>query len=219
MACFLPCKFLLPLSAILPTTMSQSQASQFSDAYVSSLYDPNLTDSLQIIQSDDFTPNLSFSQQSFGSVAPSIANSDFVRPPIPPLPIPPSLQRICLDRNNAYLVYSDMSKDDFVSWWLQTDFGKQKRIRWDARQQSNVWKHFDQVAKTIDGVPKVMCKQCKKMLDHPQQHGNRTAAMLRHSKGIGCQRGSKSPSIKQFLQEVLFISQLIYNLTNINISL
>jgi hypothetical protein len=55
-----------------------------------------------------------------------------------------------------------MSKDEFVNWWLQTDFGKKNRIRWDARQQSNVWKHFDQVAKTVDGAPEVMCKQCKK---------------------------------------------------------
>jgi hypothetical protein len=181
-----------------------SQISQFSDAYASSLYDADNTDSLQIIQSDNFTPDLSFSQQSLGSVTPSAANSDFIRPPVPSPPIPASLQRVCPDRINAYLVYSSMSKDEFVSWWLQTDFGRKKQIRWDARQQSDVWKHFDQVARTDNGASKVMCKRCKKVLDHPQQHGNGTAAMLKHLKGIGC-RGLKSPGIKQFLQEVVLI--------------
>lgn len=130
-----------------------SQFSQFSDAYASSLYDADNPDSLQVIQPDDLTSNLSFSQQA----SQSIANSDFTHLPIP-APIPPSLKRVCPDRISAYLVYSDMTKDDFVSWWLQTDFGQKKRIRWDARQQSDVWKHFDQVAKANNGAPKVMCK-------------------------------------------------------------
>lgn len=73
-------------------------------------------------------------------------------------------------------------------------------MRWDARQQSDVWKYFDLVAKADDGAPKVICKRCKRVLDHPQQHGNGTAAMVKHLKGIGC-RGTKGPGIKQFLQE------------------
>jgi hypothetical protein len=135
---------------------------------------------------------------------PSVAGSDLTQHSILPPPIPPSLQaqRVYPDRINAYLVYSDMTKDDFVTWWLQTDFGQKKRMRWDARQQSDVWKHFDLVAKANDGTPMVMCKRCRKVLDHPQQHGNGTTAMVKHLKGISC-RTHKGPGIKQFLQEVV----------------
>lgn len=185
-----------PPSLVSLTIMSQ--LSQFSDAYASSLYDANNPDSLQVIQLDDLTSNLSFSQQA----SQSVADSDFTRLPIPAPLIPSSLERVCPDRISAYLVYSDMTKEDVVNWWLQTDFGQKKRMRWDARQQSDVWKHFDQVAKAKDGAPKVMCKRCKKVLDHPQQHGNGTTAMIKHLKGIGCRAGNR-PNIRQFLQEVL----------------
>jgi hypothetical protein len=95
--------------------MSQSQESQFSIA-LSSYIDADNTDSLQIIHSD-LGPDLSFSQQSFRSVVPLVADSDFTRQSIPPPPIPTSLQpqRVCPDRINAYLIYSDMTKDDFVT--------------------------------------------------------------------------------------------------------
>jgi len=174
-----------------------SQFSQFSDVYASSLYNTDNPDNLQVIQPDDLTSNPSFNQQT----SQSIANSDFIYPSRV-APIPPSLERICPDRTSAYLVYSNMTKDDFVNWWLQTDFGQKKPIRWDARQQSDVWKHFDQVAKASDGMPKVMCKRCKKVLDHPQQHGNGTTAMIKHLKGIGC-RGTNGHNIKQFFHEVI----------------
>lgn len=196
--------------------MLQSQHSQFSDVYTSSLYDADDTGSLPIIQSDDFIPDISFGQQSFSSVTPSITESDHVQPLAPPLPVPTSLQRACPDRITTYVIYSEMAKDDFVSWWLQTDYGRKKQIRWNARQQSDVWKNFDQVANAKDGTPRVMCKRCKKVLDHPQQHrnGNGTSAMIKHLKGIGC-RGSQSSGIKQFLQEVISIPEDIYYLANI----
>lgn len=80
-------------------------------------------------------------------------------------------------------------------------------MRWDARQQSNVQKHFDLVARADDGTPKVMCKRYKRVLDHPQQYSNSTTAMVKHLKGISC-RTQKGPRIKQFLQEV----ELVYDL-------
>jgi hypothetical protein len=117
--------------------MSQSQHSQFSDVYASSLYDADTTDSLQIVQSDDFIPDISFGQQSFDSVTSSVADSDYVQSLAFPLLVPTSLQRVCPDRINTYVIYSEMAKDDFVSWWLQTDYGRKKQIRWNARQQSD----------------------------------------------------------------------------------
>jgi hypothetical protein len=141
-----------------------SQLSQFSNAYPSSLNDGDALDNLQSDDQQLFNPDLLFSQQSFNSVS----DSDFLRPPLPPPPpLPPSLQRVSPDRRKTYILYTDMTKNDFVAWWLKTDFGRKKRMRWDARQQSDVWKYFDQVAKGDDGEPKVICKRCMKVLDHP----------------------------------------------------
>ncbi|RJE18368.1 hypothetical protein PHISCL_09299 [Aspergillus sclerotialis] len=90
-----------------------------------------------------------------------------------------------------------MTKNDFVRWWLQTDFGQKKPIRWDSRHQSEIWTHFDQVATAKDGTPKVMCKRCKRVFDH-LQFGNGTSAMLKYMKGRGCQKGAKTPDIREF---------------------
>lgn len=147
------------------TSPTMPQLSKFSDAYTSSLYDGDALDSLQSDDQQLYTLDLSFSQQSLNLVS----NSDFLQPPLLPPPVPASLQRVSPDRRKTYILYSDMMKNEFVAWWLETDFGRKKWMSWDAQQQSDVWKHFDQVAKGNDGEPKVICKRCMKVLNHPQQ--------------------------------------------------
>lgn len=116
------------------TSPTMPQRSKFSDAYTSSLYDGDALDSHQSDDQQLYTPDLSFSQQSFNSVS----NSDFLQPPLPPPPVPASLQRVSPDRRKTYILYSDMMKNEFVAWWLQAEFGMKKQICWDARQQSDV---------------------------------------------------------------------------------
>lgn len=178
-----------------------SQPSQFSDAYPSSLYEGDATDNLNFLPSDD----LPYSQQTTNSVS----DFDFLRPPQPP-PIPLSLQRVGPTRKKAYILFSEMANDNFVTWWLQTDFGRKKRIRWDARHQSEVWKHFEQVAHSTDGEPKVMCKRCGKLMDHPQASRNGTSTMMKHFKGMGCQNSTKQaarqPNIKQLMKDTVSVT-------------
>ncbi|OQD78035.1 hypothetical protein PENANT_c095G04240 [Penicillium antarcticum] len=48
---------------------------------------------------------------------------------------------------------------EWVDWWLETDYGKTSKIRWDAAHQSEHWKQFDQVADATTGQPKGQMKE------------------------------------------------------------
>lgn len=175
-----------------------SQVSQFSDIYSSSAYEVDTTDNLQFPFSEDgqlYTPDPLGSQQTLSSVP----DPDFLRPPPPP-PIPDTLQLVGPDRTKGYILYSNMSKDDFVTWWLRTDFGKGRRNHWDSIHQSDCWKHFEQVADKKTGKPAVMCNQCGKILDHPANGRTGTSSMNKHIRGVNCRRAaSKKPNIKHLM--------------------
>ena len=194
--------------------MSQSQ---FSDAYSSSLYDSEIVDNPTCLLSTDqqiFTPEPSGSQQTFDSFDP-----EFLRP-LPPLTVPACLIRVGPDRRKGFVQYTDMTSDDFVRWWLQTDCGRKRRIRWDSKHQSEAWNSFEQVASGTDGAPKIMCKRCAQILEHPQticertgtRHG--TSTMSKHLKGAGCRKAigkqAQKQDIKRFMQDTVCFSFLFY---------
>lgn len=185
-----------------------SQLSLFSDAGPSSVVGSDLTfDNLL----DSFTPDLPASQQSV-TTAP---DPDFLRP----LTIPLSLERDGPDRKKSFILFSEMSKNEFVEWWLQTDFGSklghQGKIRWDAKHTSNAWKNFDQVAHYITGEPKVLCQRCKKTLPHPHYTGHGTNSMGRHLSGEKCQKSTGRTLHQQDLHQSLqsAVNPLILNLS------
>lgn len=172
-------------SALVPYvrfTMSQP-----SDRLIPSLFDTDSIDAFTNIVSDDITPDLSISQQSFTS------ETDYTqfRPPAPPPP--PSLQRVGPNRNKPYILYTDMTSKEFVHWWLKTEYGSKKRIRWESsRRSSSMWENFEQVAQAHDGKAKLMCKRCGGVLDHPHNHEHGTSTMARHTKGAQCRNSSAS---------------------------
>lgn len=186
-----------------------SEISQISDAYPSSLYGADAIDNLACLQSDDqqiFTPDLSYGQQSFNSVS----DSDFLRPLLPLAPpVPSSLQCVSPDRKKTYVVYSNMTKNEFVAWWLKTNFGRKKKMRWDTKHQADVWNQFDQVANSTNGEPKVFCKKCAKVLDHPQTNKHGTSSMNKHIQGVQCRnsisRAGRKTDIMQFMQDAVSI--------------
>ncbi|KAJ9482200.1 hypothetical protein VN97_g11237 [Penicillium thymicola] len=92
-----------------------------------------------------------------------------------------------------------MSHSDWVEWWLQTDYGSKSKISWDSNHLSDVWKHYVQVAHSVDGAAKVMCERCSAILEHPYtikkdingkdgHHG--TTTMTRHLKTSSCVRAA-----------------------------
>jgi arylamine N-acetyltransferase len=181
-----------------------SQMSQFSDPYASSTYQFDqfdLSDNLGLPPPEEYASDLSYSQQTLDSAR----DSSFTRPSQPPS-LPDTLQRVGPDKRKAFVLYSDMSKNQFVDWWLTTDFGKQKRIHWDGRHSSQSWQCFDQVAHMTTGEPKVMCNRCAAILDHPQNSRHGTSTMNKHTNGVNCRRSAATqPNIKQLLRDAVSI--------------
>ncbi|KAJ5260978.1 hypothetical protein N7524_008611 [Penicillium chrysogenum] len=103
-----------------------------------------------------------------------------------------------------------MQKKEFMKWWLDTNLGQQKELRWDAKHASDAWEGFDQVAHYSSGLPKVMCQRCGTILDHPNfnpkgaPHG--TSGIKRHRNGVNCFKGNtRTPqrSIEQAFKDVI----------------
>lgn len=172
--------FLLSLTIVsfVDFIMSQSQHSDFT----SSLYDVEFDDSAYPTSSNcSATPTES--QQIIDILEPS-----FLRPAIPSS-TRSIFERVGPARRKLYFLYDEMTHNDWVEWWLQTDYGSKSKISWDSNHLSDIWKHYVQVAHSVDGTAKVMCKRCSAILEHPytikkdtngkdERHG--TTTMTRH---------------------------------------
>lgn len=188
--------------------------SQRSNYYNSSLYEddtailtpiPTLTDALSTSypDSDGLIP---FLHEPFMSQPSLTSAPEFNFSQLPSIPL--ILTRVKPDRRTEFVLFDAMNKEVFVNWWLQTTYGKKpkgKGFVWDrAGHLSDVWKHFDQLASTSDGLPKVRCQRCYKILDHPGQTKQGTNSMGRHWKGEKCQRASnqsQQPNIRRLLHD------------------
>jgi hypothetical protein len=154
--------------------------SQFSDIYSSSIYDGDP------VANDPFHPLLN---EPLPTPEDTTSNSGFLTPVLPPL-IPPSLQRVGPGRSTAFVLFDKMSKDDFVAWWLETDFGKTKKIHWGSNRTAKCWEHFDEVADVRSGKPGAKCRKCHKVLDHPGHSRYGTTALNRHMAGPTCKNST-----------------------------
>lgn len=136
------------------------------------------------IPDDLFTLDPSSSQVTLTS----IPDTELIQPP----PIPTALERVGPDRYKSFILYNDMSKDDFLHLWLQTEQGSKqgssrvnaddgenaKTLHWDGTgNTSDIWTHFKQMAHCTAGLPKVMCERCGKVLEHPNWSSNGTHSL------------------------------------------
>lgn len=180
-----------------------------------------------------FTPDLSASQQTE-----EIFDPEFLQPSLPPA-IPSSLQRIGSSSKKPWVLYDEMAHNDWVSWWLETDFGKKSNIKWSSSHSSDIWENFLQIANSSNGAPKVMCKRCGGILEHPysQTNGKKTnqtsvegsnakkniqglSTMSKHLKTASClkARPARKSDITKFLVKAVgFPSILIYSRPYTNI--
>jgi hypothetical protein len=192
--------------------MSQGQ-SQESD-FLPSLYEGDTG------QLTDFTPSnplITPTNSILGSCPIEGSEPDFLRPSN--LPPPDLFTRVGPDRRKAFVLYNSMTHTDWVDWWLQTDFGQKSNLKWDTNRNSDIWSHFDQVAACKDGAPKVMCKNCARILEHPASilpNGRSlygTSTLLKHLKTAACQKvkANRKEDISQFLiSEVCSLFTIIY---------
>lgn len=157
----------------------------------------------QSIYSDSIDPLLSESF-SFELELSEPTGSQLTEPNITQPLLPPSIQRI-RDRKQQWALWTEMTKAEFIEWWLTTQYGTKpeaKRIRWDKTGfQSHVWSQFDQIAHINTGKPKVICKKCGVILEHPISNG--TSAMGRHQKNGLCQRKTKQTNIKYLMEKAV----------------
>jgi hypothetical protein len=182
--------------------MSQSQQSE---ALSSSIYNGDFENLAYFTpeSAQSVTPNLLTSHQTFDSL-----NSEFIRPP-PHLTVPSSLTLVGPGRRKPFVRYDQEMHTEWVNWWLETEYGKSSKIRWDSNHQTDTWQQFHQVANVSDGAPKVMCKRCGQILEHPYslrsgstaRHG--TSTMLRHIKSASCLRSSQKDPQKAALAKFI----------------
>lgn len=162
------------------------------------------------------TPSTSRQVDSFSFIQPSIPSSIALDPLEPFERIGPG------KRGGEYFLYNAMNHNEWVKWWLETDYGLHNhKIAWDSRHGSaaETWKEFDQVAHAETGSPKVICKRCDAVLEHPYaikkddsgtgtgkaaRHG--TTTITRHLQTSGCRRTASGrrqrEGLTRFLQAV-----------------
>ncbi|OQD75278.1 hypothetical protein PENANT_c155G02862 [Penicillium antarcticum] len=115
--------------------------------------------------------------------------------------IPNNLTRVHPSKTETCLVYEEMSAHAFVAWWLQTDYGRKKRINWDTKLRSSCWEGFMQVADIRTGKPAVMCTRCKAVLRHPATSRSGTSSMNHHLKSVQCQRARPTRTVKEMIEK------------------
>ncbi|CAG8206121.1 unnamed protein product, partial [Penicillium salamii] len=101
-----------------------------------------------------------------------------------------------------------MSKDEIVAWWLETEFGRKKRLHWSGNRTATCWQHFDEVANAKTGKPGAKCRQCHKVLDHLANRRYGTTALHRHLAGPTCRKfTSQRTNIKGLLMNAVCLNQ------------
>jgi hypothetical protein len=182
--------------------------SQITDGYgyASSSFEGLPLDALQYLTPDD---TLSQRKSQFDSVLdlPDLLDNQ-VRSRVGPRALD-TLTRIKPDSINEYIVFTTDMSAEFVNWWLQTDFGKKKRLNWEVSRRADCWTGFQQVAHTKDGKPGVMCNRCRTVLTHPATNHTGNSSMQKHLDGPRCrQRITKKGNIQQLLSDAVCSNSL-----------
>lgn len=102
------CKSLTSYSLyILPFSILYTMGSQLSDIYSSSVYEGGSSERFPYpIPDDSFMLDPPSSQRTLTSVT----DTELIQPP----PIPIALERVGPDRHKSFVLYTEISKDDFL---------------------------------------------------------------------------------------------------------
>jgi hypothetical protein len=130
--------------------------------------------SSQLSVFDSEPDDLSFATPSICPATPTtsrqVDNFSLVQPSVPSSVAPDPLERFQRvgPGRGQYFLYDAMLHNDWIDWWLHTDYGSRSKINWDSQHgRAKIWKEFDQVAHSVHGTAKVMCKNCSAILEHP----------------------------------------------------
>ena len=128
---------------------------------------------------------------------------------------PSTLPRLAT--NYAFIKWTLQHVDAFSTWWVTTQYARLVQSDpssyhtppWNStKKSSNVWTSFDQVAEAKTGQPKVACRTCDRVFNHPSVKNTGTSNMSKHLKQSKC--GSNSTRI--FVDDTESISVSVYSL-------
>jgi len=106
------------------------------------------------------------------------------------------------------IVYEKSQLPAFTEWWTKADYALQsqqansKQFKWGSdHRKADSWKHFEEAATFPGGSPKVRCKKCGLLLEHPYRSNQGTNSMKRHFTICTGSSLLGRRSIKQMLQK------------------
>jgi hypothetical protein len=131
-------------------------------------------------------------------------------PPSQPIEIPSTLTLV---HNNKYILFETTKKAEFLEWHTKTIwYYKQEqrpskqvtRIAWGHRKQSKIWDQLCEVADKKDGTPKILCRRCDKILQHPAGKGKSstnssrtgTSHLKNHLQSDHCMQASRRANLR-----------------------
>lgn len=112
-------------------------------------------------------------------------------------------------RRGPHVLWTEESSIMFETWFNSTPFAKAVQEQnqnlnerkwtlpaWNTarrRAKDSAWSHFHEAADTNKGIPKIVCKYCGTVQNHPGIAREGTSNMVRHLKSSNCKRTGKRP--------------------------
>lgn len=116
-----------------------------------------------------------------------------------------------------YYIFEVETKEIFMEWWSQTKWvsnlqsdPKKKAVKWGSVKLSATWKDFYEVANIQTGEPKVLCRICKQIIQHPHTTSNGTSALGNHVASSRCQQVAVAKGDKAISTYLLQVSVTLH---------
>jgi hypothetical protein len=115
---------------------------------------------------------------------------------------PPQLEQ---SHRGLYVVWTEETADVFEAWFNNTPFvqavqGHNEQPRkwflpmWNTKRRraiDSAWSHFHEATDVHHGVPKLICKYCRTVQNHPDVKKEGTSNMSRHLQSTNCNKSGK----------------------------
>ena len=98
----------------------------------------------------------------------------------------------------GYIFYTFNTSQKFNEWWLQTEYGagvaagsdrRYMNPNWDSSgRTAEAWSLFHEAAERVTGRPKIICKLCDEVLEHPNNKNAGSSGLKIHIESKGCKK-------------------------------
>lgn len=119
-------------------------------------------------------------------------------------PCPSNLEQI---KFGQFVLWTQETADSFEAWFSTTPFARAVQSEkttpqkwflptWNTtrrRAKDAAWSHFHEAVEVPQGIPRLICKYCKIVVNHPDLRRDGTTNMTRHLSSASCSRNGKRP--------------------------